>query len=70
MLKRIYLFYYEGFKGMTIGKTLWIIILLKLAIMFLVLKLFFFPNFLKTNFETEDERVEYVIRELTTPPNN
>jgi uncharacterized membrane protein len=67
MLKRIFLFYYEGFKGMTVGKTLWVIILIKLAIMFLVLKLFFFPNFLKTNFENEDERVNHVIRELTTP---
>jgi hypothetical protein len=70
MLKRIFLFYYEGFKEMTVGKTLWIIILLKVAIMFLVLKLFFFPNFLKTNFENEDERVEYVIKELTRLPLN
>jgi hypothetical protein len=67
MLKRVFMFYYEGFKEMTIGKTLWMIILIKLAIMFLVLKLFFFPNFLKSNFETESERVEYVIQELTTP---
>jgi hypothetical protein len=67
MLKRLFLFYYEGFKEMTIGKTLWMIILIKLAIMFLVLKLFFFPNFLKSNFETEGERVEYIKQELTTP---
>ncbi|MDR2382346.1 MAG: DUF4492 domain-containing protein [Prevotellaceae bacterium] len=67
MLKSIFMFYYEGFKEMTVGKTLWIIILIKLAIMFLVLKLFFFPNFLKSNFESENERVEYVIQELTTP---
>jgi hypothetical protein len=67
MLKGVFMFYYEGFKEMTVGKTLWIIILIKLAIMFLVLKLFFFPNFLKSNFETEGERVEYVIQELTTP---
>ncbi|MDR0385411.1 MAG: DUF4492 domain-containing protein [Prevotellaceae bacterium] len=67
MLRRVFLFYYEGFKEMTIGKTLWLIILIKLAIMFLVLKLFFFPNFLKSNFENEDDRVEYVIKELTAP---
>jgi hypothetical protein len=63
------MFYYEGFKEMTVGKTLWMIILIKLAIMFLVLKLFFFPNFLKSNFETEDEQIEHVIQELTTPLN-
>lgn len=67
MFKRIYLFYYEGFKNMTVGKTLWLIILIKLAVMFLVLKLFFFPNFLKSNFDTEEERIDYVIKELTTP---
>ncbi|MDR1887157.1 MAG: DUF4492 domain-containing protein, partial [Prevotellaceae bacterium] len=64
---RIFLFYYEGFREMTVGKTLWAIILIKLVIMFLVLKLFFFPDFLKTNFESKDERIEYVIKELTTP---
>jgi hypothetical protein len=68
VLKRIFLFYYEGFRSMTtVGKTLWAIILIKLAIMFLVLKLFFFPNYLKSNFDTEEERIEHVTRELTSP---
>ena len=34
---------------MTLGKTLWTIILIKLAIIFLVLKLFFFPNYINSN---------------------
>jgi hypothetical protein len=34
---------------MTLGKTLWTVIIIKLIIMFLVLKVFFFPNFLKEN---------------------
>jgi hypothetical protein len=67
MLRRIFMFYYEGFKDMTVGKILWTIILIKLAVMFLILRPFFFPNFLKSNFENEDERVEYVTRELTSP---
>lgn len=62
---RIFRFYYEGFREMTLGKTLWAIILIKLAIMFLVMKLFFFPNFLKTKFDTDEERADYVIDELT-----
>lgn len=41
--------YYEGFKNMTVGKTLWTVIIIKLFIIFVVLKLFFFPNFLKNN---------------------
>jgi len=50
---------------MTVGKKLWAIILIKLAIMFLILKLFFFPNYLKTNFDTDQERSDHVIEELT-----
>jgi len=50
---------------MTVGKTLWIIICIKLFIMFAILKLFFFPNFLKTNFDNDSERSEYVIEQLT-----
>jgi len=67
ILKKIFRFYYEGFKSMTIGKTLWAIIIIKLFIMFAILKLFFFPNFLKTNFSSDEERSNYVIERLTTP---
>jgi hypothetical protein len=52
---------------MNIGKQLWIIILIKLFIMFAILKLFFFPNFLKSKFETDEERSDYVIEQLTNP---
>jgi len=68
ILKRIFRFYYEGFKSMTIGRTLWIIILIKLFVMFAVLKVFFFPNILKRNFKTDEERSNYVIEQLTTKP--
>lgn len=50
---------------MTLGKTLWKIIIIKLVIMFAVLKLFFFPNFLKTNFENDQLRADYVLKQLT-----
>lgn len=46
---RVFDLYYDGFKNMTLGKTLWTVIIVKLIIMFLVLKVFFFPNFLKEN---------------------
>jgi hypothetical protein len=65
IIKNIYQFYYQGFKSMTVGKKLWAIILIKLAIMFLILKLFFFPNYLKTNFDTDQERSDHVIEQLT-----
>ncbi|PIQ35434.1 MAG: DUF4492 domain-containing protein [Bacteroidetes bacterium CG18_big_fil_WC_8_21_14_2_50_41_14] len=63
-VKRIINFYTEGFRSMTVGKKLWLIIFIKLFIMFAILKLFFFPNFLQTNFSTDQERSDYVIEQL------
>ncbi len=67
IFNRIFHLYYDGFKSMTIGRTLWAIILIKLFIMFAVLKIFFFPNFLKTNFNNDKDRGDYVIEQLTKP---
>jgi hypothetical protein len=64
-IKKIFLFYYDGFRNMTVGRKLWIIILVKLFIIFAILKLFFFPDLLKKNFKTMEERSNYVIQELT-----
>ena len=67
MLKRIYNFYYEGFSGMSkSSKKLWLIIFIKLFIMFAVLKIFFFPNFLNSNFDTDKEKAEHVSNQLIT----
>lgn len=35
--------------------------------MFFVLKLFFFPNFLNSKFDTDEEKGNYVIEQLTKP---
>lgn len=69
LFRRIYRFYYEGFKGMTVGKRLWLIIFIKLFIMFAILKTFFFKDFLNTNFETDKEKSDYVFERLTEPAN-
>jgi len=52
---------------MTVGKQLWVIILIKLFIMFFLLKLFFFPDILKDRFDTDKERGDYVIEQLSKP---
>lgn len=52
---------------MTVGKKLWTIILVKLFIMFIILKLIFFPNLLKKNFRNDTERSDYVLEQLTKP---
>jgi uncharacterized membrane protein len=62
---KIYRFYRDGFKGMILGKKLWKIILIKLFVMFVVLKLFFFPNYLNTHFQTDEEKGRYVLEQMT-----
>ncbi|WP_459188073.1 DUF4492 domain-containing protein [Parabacteroides sp. APC149_11_2_Y6] len=61
--KRIFHFYLEGFREMKLGKTLWLIILVKLFIMFFILKIFFFPNFLG-KYENNSAKEEHVSNEL------
>lgn len=58
----IWKFYRDGFCAMTLGRTLWMIILVKLFIMFFILKLFFFPSFLSG--KSTEEKQEYVGTEL------
>lgn len=67
LFRKIWNFYYFGFKEMTVGKTLWMIILAKLFIFFIVMKLLFFPNILSRDFDTDEERAEHVMHELTSP---
>lgn len=65
--KKVWRFYYDGFREMTVGKSLWIIILAKLFIFFVVIKLLFFPNLLQRDFDNDEDRAEHVRQELTTP---
>lgn len=62
-IKKIFRFYLDGFRSMTVGKTLWAIILVKLFILFTILKVFFFPDFLAG--QSPEERSRSVMKELT-----
>ncbi|WP_028913313.1 DUF4492 domain-containing protein [Prevotella sp. MA2016] len=59
---KVFHLYYDGFRSMTLGKTLWAIILIKLFIIFAVLKVFFFPNFLKEH--AQGNEAEFVATQL------
>ena len=63
ILYRVFDLYYDGFRHMTLGKTLWAVIAVKLVIIFLVLKVFFFPNFLKQHAE-EGREADFVMEQL------
>ena len=54
-LYRVFDLYYDGFRHMKLGRTLWAVILIKLFIIFVVLKIFFFPNFIKEHAQTGEE---------------
>lgn len=60
----IYRFYRDGFRNMTVGRTLWIMIAVKLAIIFLVVK-FFFPDVLATTYDNDADRAQAVRSALT-----
>lgn len=60
---RAYDLYYEGFRNMTLGKTLWVVILIKLFIIFAILKIFFFPNYIDEH-ASDGNKSDFVANEL------
>lgn len=61
--RSIWNFYAEGFRNMTWGRPLWILIFLKVFILFFVLRAFFFQPVLSG--KTEEQKIEHVGMELT-----
>ena len=57
-IRTIFNFYIEGFRNMTWGRPLWIVIFVKLFILFFVLRLFFFKPVLSG--KTESEKSDFV----------
>lgn len=46
-LRRVADLYIDGFRNMRVGRQLWLLIIIKLFIFFAILKLFFFPDYVK-----------------------
>ncbi len=66
LLSRVFRFYRDGFKNMSKwGRQVWIVILIKLFILYAILKLLFFPDLLQKNFDTDEQRSDYVLEQLT-----
>jgi hypothetical protein len=69
VLGRLFRFYYEGFRNLSgWGRKVWIIIIIKVFIMFALLNIFFFPDFLRTKFDNDKQRSEYVLDQLINSP--
>ena len=54
---------------MTVGRSLWVLILIKLFVLFAVLKLFFFPDLLATRYDNDTDRAAAVRNNLTIHKN-
>jgi len=66
LLNRLFHFYYDGFRNMSgWGRKVWVIIIIKLFIMFAILRIFFFQDFLYKNWPNDKERSEHVLDQLT-----
>ena len=62
-------FYWQGFRSMKTGRTLWLIIIIKLIIIFGFLKLVFYPDLLNSKFDSDAERAAYVLENITPSVN-
>jgi len=65
IVSKIVSFYVEGFSNMKLGKKLWLIVAVKLFVMFAVIKWLFFPNILEEHFDNDKARSEYILNQLT-----
>ncbi len=63
--RNILALYVDGFRSMVLGRTLWKIILIKIVVMFGIIKLFFFPDILSTTYTTDHARADHVLSTLT-----
>ncbi|MGB4293478.1 MAG: DUF4492 domain-containing protein [Bacteroidales bacterium] len=65
IFRKIFVFYLDGFRNMSDwGRKVWIIILIKLFIIFIILRLFFFPDVLKKSFPDDSNRSKYIREHL------
>lgn len=64
MFKSILEFYLTGFRNMKLGRTLWLIIFVKLFIMFFVIKMLFFSENMSKKFKTDAEKTNFVYENL------
>ena len=65
IFKRVFLFYRDGFRSMTVGRTLWAIIAVKLVVFFLILRWLLFPDFLAGKADSDQGKAEYVREQIT-----
>lgn len=66
---RVFEFYRQGFSAMRLGKTLWVVIFVKLFVIFVLLKIFVFDENLNSTFAKDTDKSDFVLRNLINPAN-
>ena len=66
---KIFDFYKEGFKNLTLGKTLWKIIFIKLFVILIIFKLFVFDVNFKSLYKDDASKSNFVIQNLISKEN-
>lgn len=60
----VWRFYADGFRDMTVGKSLWVLIIIKVIVLFMVFKLLFFPDVLQRDYPDDESRAQAVRHSL------
>ena len=63
-MKSVFFFYYDGFKNMTVGKTLWKVIIIKLIVILYFLNQVLYEKNFKSEYETYEQKSEFVSKNL------
>ncbi len=61
---RVYRFYRDGLRSMKLGKKLWLLVAVKILIIFTLVKLLF-PDILHRKFSNDRQRSDYILQQLT-----
>jgi len=65
MFRRILFFYIDGFKNLSdLGRKLWVIIIIKLVVIFVVIRAFLMPT-LKREVKNPETRQQLYLKQLT-----
>jgi len=63
--KQLINLYVDGFKNLTLGKTLWKIIIIKLIIIFTFLNYYVYDKSINSEYDTQTKKIDFVYKNLT-----
>lgn len=64
ILKKTFSFYIDGFKELSLGKSLWKIVIIKLVVILVILNLFIYDKTFKSEYKSYDEKKDFVFSNM------